>query len=71
MRVRPSSVAQYKIGRGKLLADGTRKLVAWIQDADGRWRDEPFEDVPDAEADARIEALIAGGRFSGRWRDSG
>lgn len=57
------------IGKGPLLSDGTRKLVAHVADADGRIREEPFDEVPDAEAEARIEALIVGGQFHARWDD--
>lgn len=43
--------------------------MAHVADADGRIREEPFDEVPDAEAEARIEALIVGGQFHARWDD--
>jgi hypothetical protein len=63
-------MARRFIGKGKLSSDGkTRKLLVHIQDADNRFREEPFEDVPEAEFEARVRQLLAGGQFDGRWPD--
>lgn len=54
------------IGKGELSSDGkTRKLIAYIQDQDGRFREEPWGEVLDAEADARMQQLASSGQFNG------
>ena len=48
-------MAKRFIGKGNLSSDGLmRKLVIHVQDADGRFRGEIFEEVPDVEAENRL-----------------
>jgi len=56
-------MAKRFISKGDLTSDGTRKLIATIVDADGRVRDEVVGEVPDEEADARIQALVGDGQY--------
>jgi len=55
------------ISKGELSSQGMRRLISHVQDADGRWREETADEVPDDEAEARMDALIAAHRFKGRW----
>jgi|HubBroStandDraft_2_1064218.scaffolds.fasta_scaffold02228_5 hypothetical protein len=60
-------MATHLIEKGELTSSGMRKLVLHIQDADNRWREEAFGEVPEAEVENRIDDLLRDGRISGRW----
>jgi hypothetical protein len=60
-------MAMRLIEKGGLGGNGMRKLILHIQDADNTWREEPFAEVSDAEADAKIEELLRSGQVHGTW----
>lgn len=64
-------MARRFIGKGKLFPDRlTRQLIMYVQDADGRFREEPFGEVPEHECDEHMTRLVDSGQVNGIW-DSG
>jgi hypothetical protein len=61
-------MAKRYIGKGSLSADGqSRQLIMHIQDADGRFREEPMGEVPEVDCDAAIERYVESGQVHGVW----